>query len=340
MPARIVEWLHNRGVSDAVIQNANLSWDGRLVIPVYDIDGHFLFNKYRRDPESTDATPKYTYDKGATMQLYNMHTARLKGGELFICEGELDVLTLESIGLSAVSTTGGAGSFDPDWSHAFWMRDIYICYDNDPAGLKGAMKVQQIFPRAKVVLLSRNGGKDVTEFIKREGYAEFQKRVEKAQIYDIPNDSNEIPRLKNDIRAMAGKFKNAANAFVEMQQRPQVDPVEWYFIDLCREYTLERYDHYQRLLKSFNANSSANENKDRLLKVKQVPIPLFMKFNRENFAPCPFHNEKTPSLKYYPKENRLYCFGSCQRSFDVVDVVCHERGLEFKEAIDFLLSQK
>jgi len=70
----------------------------------------------------------------------------------------------------------------------------------------------------------------------------------------------------------------------------------------------------------------------QIQKAKMFPITSLIKFNRANFAPCPFHNEKLPSLKYYPKENRWHCFG-CNTGGDSIDFFMKLKGVTLSEAI-------
>lgn len=51
--------------------------------------------------------------------------------------------------------------------------------------------------------------------------------------------------------------------------------------------------------------------------------------NRSGFACCPFHDEKTPSLKLY--ENSFYCFG-CGAGGDVITFVAKLYGLSNAQA--------
>ena len=58
---------------------------------------------------------------------------------------------------------------------------------------------------------------------------------------------------------------------------------------------------------------------------KKIPIldvarALNVKVGRGNFAKCCFHGEKTASLKLYPQNNSLYCFG-CGASGSNIDLV-------------------
>nr|WP_269206325.1 CHC2 zinc finger domain-containing protein [Clostridium botulinum] len=59
------------------------------------------------------------------------------------------------------------------------------------------------------------------------------------------------------------------------------------------------------------------------------------RFNRQGYIKCPFHNEKTPSLKvkYFPDANkeRWHCFG-CDNTGDAIDFIMKYKNLNYKEA--------
>lgn len=50
---------------------------------------------------------------------------------------------------------------------------------------------------------------------------------------------------------------------------------------------------------------------------------------------CPFHKERTPSFFIFP-DNHFHCYG-CQAHGDVIDFVMRARGLNFIEAMKYLL---
>lgn len=56
--------------------------------------------------------------------------------------------------------------------------------------------------------------------------------------------------------------------------------------------------------------------------------------NRAGFCACPFHAEKTPSMKVYPNDS-YYCFG-CGAHGDVIDFVRQYFGLSFRESMEKL----
>lgn len=54
--------------------------------------------------------------------------------------------------------------------------------------------------------------------------------------------------------------------------------------------------------------------------------------DRGGFTNCPFHGEKTGSLKVYPGRRGFYCFG-CHKGGDVIDFVAQYFGLNFLDAM-------
>lgn len=70
---------------------------------------------------------------------------------------------------------------------------------------------------------------------------------------------------------------------------------------------------------------------------RRVPIIKVLnqygyEISRGGFIACPFHSEKTPSLKIYPESNSYYCFG-CGFGGDVISFVMHLFNLDFGSAV-------
>ena len=61
---------------------------------------------------------------------------------------------------------------------------------------------------------------------------------------------------------------------------------------------------------------------------KDVAMRYGIKINRSGLACCPFHRDKTPSMKI---DKRYYCFG-CGETGDATDLVAKYFGLAPKEA--------
>lgn len=279
---RIKSYLNSRGITDEIILNHQIDFDGlRIIIPIMDINGKKIFNKYRKDPISEDSLPKYTYDRGASVQLYNIQKLN-SSSEVIICEGEFDCLCLEANGFNAVTSTGGSMSFQEEWAILFKDKDVYVCFDNDPAGLSGIMKVCDFIPHAKYIPLPPEVGLhgDITDYFTK------------------------LKKTKDDFRNLM-KFSKPI-----IISKPTETPKK----------------------KKLYGDTD-------LKKAKTYPIQYLLKdkINYQGFTKCPFHNEKTASMRCYPN-NRFYCFG-CGKTGDPIDIVMHLENVSLKEAIKIILKK-
>lgn len=75
-------------------------------------------------------------------------------------------------------------------------------------------------------------------------------------------------------------------------------------------------------------------NKLNIDKAKQYPITEFLEF-KGRITHCIFHNERTPSLYYYPNTNTVYCF-SCHAFGDSIKVYQQLNNCTFIEAVKAL----
>ncbi|NQT29592.1 MAG: toprim domain-containing protein [Candidatus Saganbacteria bacterium] len=147
LPAHIQHYLNARGLSEAAIRGYQLGWGkfyGKwwITIPIKDTEGNFVFFKLRQDPNM--GNEKKTYPKGIETQLYDWEILQNNDKLIVICEGELDRLLLISKGIPAITSTHGAMTFKKEWLDLLGKgKKIYICFDNDEAGKKGAKRIAE-----------------------------------------------------------------------------------------------------------------------------------------------------------------------------------------------------
>lgn len=68
------------------------------------------------------------------------------------------------------------------------------------------------------------------------------------------------------------------------------------------------------------------------IKMSDILLKYNFEPNRSGFIYCPFHNEKTPSLKIYKHDRGWYCFG-CGKGGSVIDFVMNLFRLNLGQAI-------
>ena len=79
-----------------------------------------------------------------------------------------------------------------------------------------------------------------------------------------------------------------------------------------------------------------DEIKQRINVVDLISSYLTLKKAGRNYkAPCPFHNEKTPSFMVSPDKQIWYCFG-CNQGGDVFSFIEKIEGLDFVGALNML----
>lgn len=152
IPERIRKYLNDRGITDDLIRDHHIGFgsfynSNWITIPVKDEAGKFSFLKLRKDPED-EANPvkSKVFPYGKEADIYGWDTLKDAEEKIIICEGEFDRLVLLSRGIPAVTSTGGAGTFKKEWLWNFaHLKNIYVCFDNDDAGRKGADRALELF---------------------------------------------------------------------------------------------------------------------------------------------------------------------------------------------------
>lgn len=330
-PAHIYEYLRGRGITDETLEKFNISYNAttkKIVIPVYDQQGNHLFNKYRKDPADQDSsTPKYTYDYGAKAALFGVDKIFAGERQIFIAEGELDVLILHSYGLRAVSSTGGCGTFESEWEVFFTNKDTYIVYDHDDAGYKGALRVQTYLPHAKIMRLPNSVGEhgDVTDFfsIGDNDVAKFLELANEATSFDF-SETDDLQVINERIKEAESRAKDLEDWFLDAR--------------VFRFYAEDMRKLYDSLTKPRRVAASGDLDMDRIERAKTVPIDSIINFTRGKATSIWKPNERTPSMHYYPKSNRVKCYATGNHG-DVIDVVMITKEKNFNEAIAYLLNE-
>ncbi len=203
-----------RGLSEETIRKFRLGFDGqRITIPIPD-DFGFVVNVRRYDFTGTQDAKIISYAKGfGKARIFPVRNliAKSKSDEgIILCEGEWDAIILNQEGFTAVTNTGGAGTWPSEYTRYFYNKPVFICYDNDKPqklangqvvirGKAGALKVAAVLRRVtdKVKIMELPEGiKDPSEFFAKHQKTadDFRRLMAAAPIFqDKAGESRTIP---------------------------------------------------------------------------------------------------------------------------------------------------
>lgn len=187
-----------------------------LVIP-YLVNGNIVYAKYRTMPP---AEKDFISPHGWDAPLYNEEIIQHGLTELLFVEGEADTLGCLSKGINYVVGVPGANVKKAAWIEKLDQvapEKIYILYDNDKAGQKGAQELATrigIEKCLKIVLPpfeveiegEKRAGKDINEWF-RAGHTleQFEELKKNAQLFDVigvASWSDALSKLEDEL---AGK---------------------------------------------------------------------------------------------------------------------------------------
>lgn len=212
---KVREWLVGRGLTETTIEAFKVGEqvrDGKVfaVLP-YLRDGELVNVKYRNVNEKRDMRQ----EGGAEPCLFGWHLIGPRTRAVAIAEGEIDAMSLHQCGVQALSVNAGAGNhqwIESDWHRLERFSEIWICFDADEAGDKGAQEVIRRLgiERCKRV---RFPVKDANEWLQQGATrADFETAIEEAR----PQDPDEL--------RSAGEFMSKVKALFYPAETSTGDP--------------------------------------------------------------------------------------------------------------------
>ena len=149
-------------------------YGGMLSIP-YVTKGGIVTCRFRR---LTGQGPKYLSLEGAAGESrpFNVRTLQLNSPRIFVCEGEIDTMTVAQLGVSAIGFPG-ANSWKPTYRRMLRYRSVTVLADNDDtgAGMEFARKIAADVQGCHVIKMP--SGYDVNSFYTAEGEDELRKLI-------------------------------------------------------------------------------------------------------------------------------------------------------------------
>ncbi|MEO6094427.1 MAG: toprim domain-containing protein [Fibrobacteria bacterium] len=109
----------------------------KLLFPYYDPQGRPVYMQARAI--DAEAKPKELSMSGHIPLPYNCRLLNGEPGQIYLCEGVIDTLTLLEQGFPSVGVPGAA-NFKPAWADLFRNKTVHVAFDPDAPGESGAAK--------------------------------------------------------------------------------------------------------------------------------------------------------------------------------------------------------
>lgn len=217
------KWLEDRGITEDDIQWHCIGLVIRAIdtkrLPCITIPYRIEPDKYLRKyfvapwlPSAERCDQRIKQDFGLSARWWFTTQAQDKSNkDLFICEGEWDAILLSKLSdnYDCCTSTTGAGNIPADLSELDHYENIYIWYDLDDAGKKGAEKLQaKLGDRAKICTVPHpencKQGYDITDAIK-DGYTleHFVEATKKAIATESTKPNSKKSTLKSRLTTTA-----------------------------------------------------------------------------------------------------------------------------------------
>lgn len=240
----------------------------RLMFPIIDVRGNVIAfggrtlgddkAKYMNSPE----TP--VFHKGRNLYGLNLAKKCSKNDGVVLVEGNMDVVSLYTNGIkNAVAGLGTA--FTPEQAQLLrrYAREVFVCYDNDEAGKKAALRNIEILTdfenRVKVVEIT--GAKDPDEYILKMGTENFKALLKSAKPaleyriltlkskYDLTETSGKVDFLSEAAELLAGVSNNVER--------------EIYVRNISRETEISEKAIFTEINKHMSKNIKALQRKEK-----------------------------------------------------------------------------
>jgi hypothetical protein len=222
--AALKAFSEQRGIENKTIIEWQIGWDGsRYTIPVRDVEGEIV--NVRRYLMNAGHSDKMLNVPGHGTAMIFRPDILAANDDVVLTEGETDCILLNQEGVPAVTHTAGAGTFKAQWAQLFAGKTVWIAYDADDAGRKGAKKVESILSSfaANVHIIDipeTKKGADVTDYLFLEGHSirEFQ------ELQSAALDKGGVAKVRTPVPT-AGKHMSLKSSMAQSNQSEVIELV-------------------------------------------------------------------------------------------------------------------
>nr|MDD6335285.1 DNA primase [bacterium] len=272
---------------------------GRVMFPIIEPRGQVVgfggrvlgqgSPKYLNSP----ATP--VFDKHKCLFGLNLAARDKKLPYLILVEGYMDVVSLHQAGITqAVAALGTAFGEDHARLIKRYVKEVYVCFDGDAAGVKAALRSFETLERQglSVRVLRISDNRDPDDVVRQGGAAAFEREMKNA--LTVPDFRMLLAREASDMSTSQGRAQFAV-ACADLLAAIQ-SPIE-------REEHLKRWMERLQLETGFSADSLYAEveqalKRHRITVARPKPAGADTAHVQENAEPVPKAEGELIALLY------------------------------------------
>lgn len=183
----------------------------RVMFPFFDLRGNVIaFGGRTLDPEDNrkylNSRETLVFKKNKT--LFSLNFAKesaVKEQRLLLCEGNMDVISMNQAGFeNTVATCGTAITPEHARLMSQYCKEVVICYDSDEAGQKASKKAIDLLSEVGLhtKIIKMEGAKDPDEYIKKFGATRFKLLVDNSDnsvAFELNKAKTDLDIENNDI---------------------------------------------------------------------------------------------------------------------------------------------
>lgn len=330
------EYMLWRWVDDSTAEYYMLGYnkkENRVVFPIKNLYWRYVGFTAR----SIDwSQPKYKNSSNSNIfqkkRLLYWYDADFSYGSYVLCEGQMDVIKLQSVWYgNAVCSSGTAINRD----QLIWMKHIHILYDQDEAGAKATRRVIDLCEELQITysVINLPDGKDPDEFISN-GW----------DIFSVVPYEGDITRIDSTNRSLyLSSYATIPEETIEQSMvskhwtKIASDTVLNYYLGkiytdairytIQKELRFRKWDHSNGWVSIDDLKTSISI--ETVIESYGIKIPS----SRMNLpCPLPDHKDGTPSFSINKAHNLFKCFG-CNKWWTQIDFIQNMEQCDIKTAI-------
>ncbi|CAA9203365.1 VapE domain-containing protein [Flavobacterium collinsii] len=162
-----------------------------------------------------EKTQKFFLNKYRSNDIFGLEQINKNAEFIIICAGKKDCLILNANGFNAITFRSENHNITSEQLKLLNNKNLFICYDNDQAGINARKKITAKYDVREIVLPADFN--DIADFFQTNSKSDFQRLIDENTIQDKSKEIYSIFHQTEDFLSNKYKFRyNKIKMFVEI----------------------------------------------------------------------------------------------------------------------------